>query len=66
MSRTLKLWWHCLWRSSGKHRMCSLTYTYFGTVVFCECGYLDEDGIFNRRLNEMRAAARPAEGGKEK
>jgi hypothetical protein len=36
MRRTVKVWWHCLWRvvASPSHRMVRL-----GGRAFCQCGY---------------------------
>ena len=33
----IKVWWHCLIRLSGAHRMCTLTTTVRSD--FCSCGY---------------------------
>lgn len=55
MTRWLKVWWHCLIRTTAKadHRMCSI-----GFRPFCNCGYLNGGRTFgeeiDRALNGQR------------
>jgi len=52
VSKLIKVWWHCLWRLNGSHRMCSLRIIhgkgYKGKGPkhhYCECGYMEDDFV---------------------